>query len=226
MTMFVVMEVHPFLDGSGRTARLAMNCVLSTERLSRIIIPTVYRGDYLLPLKALSHHREAQPLLAATGCRSSCSSLRASSTRWSTCSSFPPARDAGPILTAIATWQAGTPRTWDLDDSCLPDRKGYNSHMEKATVSKLKNNLSAYLRKVRSGQPVLIYDRDLPIARIERIETSGRGADRLALLAAQGITRPAGRPLSPRELRSLLPRLLPRAARVVDALMDERASDR
>lgn len=65
MTMFVVTEVHPFLDGNGRTARLAMNCVLSAERFSRIIIPTVYREDYLLPLKALSHHREAQPLLAA-----------------------------------------------------------------------------------------------------------------------------------------------------------------
>jgi Fic family protein len=64
MTMFVVAEVHPFIDGNGRTARLAMNCVLSAERLSRIIIPTVYREDYLLPLKALSHHREAQPLIA------------------------------------------------------------------------------------------------------------------------------------------------------------------
>jgi hypothetical protein len=65
MTMFVVTEVHPFLDGNGRTARLAMNCVLSAEKLSRIIIPTVYREDYLLPLKALSHHREAQPLVSA-----------------------------------------------------------------------------------------------------------------------------------------------------------------
>jgi prevent-host-death family protein len=53
--------------------------------------------------------------------------------------------------------------------------------MQKATVSKLKNNLSAYLRKVRAGEPVLIYDRDVPIARIERIESSGRGGDRLAL---------------------------------------------
>jgi prevent-host-death family protein len=98
--------------------------------------------------------------------------------------------------------------------------------MEKATVSRLKNNLSAYLRKVRSGQPVLIYDRDVPIARIERIETSGRGVDRLALLTAQGITRPAARPLSPRELRTLLPRPLPRSARVLDALLEERAHDR
>ncbi|HEX4150707.1 MAG TPA: type II toxin-antitoxin system prevent-host-death family antitoxin [Steroidobacteraceae bacterium] len=99
--------------------------------------------------------------------------------------------------------------------------------MEKATVSKLKNNLSAYLRKVRSGHPVLIYDRDVPIARIERIEASGRGAERLALLAAQGITRPAARPpLSLRELCELLPRPLPRSARIFDALQEERAQDR
>ncbi len=65
MTMFVVTEVHPFIDGNGRTARLAMNCVLSAEKLSRIIIPTVYREDYLLPLKALSHHKESQPLIAS-----------------------------------------------------------------------------------------------------------------------------------------------------------------
>jgi fido (protein-threonine AMPylation protein) len=65
MAMFVVTEVHPFMDGNGRTARLVMNCMLSAQKLSRIMIPTVYREDYLLPLKALSHHREAQPLVAA-----------------------------------------------------------------------------------------------------------------------------------------------------------------
>jgi hypothetical protein len=65
MTMFVVAEVHPFLDGNGRTARLAMNCVLSAERLSRIIIPTIYREDYLLPLKALSHHHDGAPLVTS-----------------------------------------------------------------------------------------------------------------------------------------------------------------
>jgi antitoxin (DNA-binding transcriptional repressor) of toxin-antitoxin stability system len=98
--------------------------------------------------------------------------------------------------------------------------------MEKATVSKLKDNLSAYLRKVRAGSTIVIYDRDVPIACIERIEASGRGGDRLALLKAQGITRPASRTLSPRELRTLLPRLLPRKARLAEALRDERSEGR
>jgi Fic/DOC family len=65
MTMFVVSEVHPFIDGNGRTARLAMNCVPSAASLSRIIVPTVYREDYLLPLKALSNNADARPFVAA-----------------------------------------------------------------------------------------------------------------------------------------------------------------
>ena len=36
MIMFVVAEVHPFSDGNGRTARLAMNCMLSARALSRV----------------------------------------------------------------------------------------------------------------------------------------------------------------------------------------------
>lgn len=65
MTMFVVSEVHPFKDGNGRTARLAMNCLLSAAGQSRIIVPTVYREDYLLPLKSLSSHAEAAPYVRA-----------------------------------------------------------------------------------------------------------------------------------------------------------------
>jgi hypothetical protein len=65
MTMFVISEVHPFKDGNGRTARLAMNCVLSAAGLSRIIVPTVYREDYLLPLKSLSNHADAAPYIRA-----------------------------------------------------------------------------------------------------------------------------------------------------------------
>ncbi len=57
--MFVVAEVHPFLDGNGRTARLALNAILTQAGLTRILVPTVFREDYLLPLKALS--RQADP---------------------------------------------------------------------------------------------------------------------------------------------------------------------
>ncbi|TLY58044.1 MAG: type II toxin-antitoxin system prevent-host-death family antitoxin [Gammaproteobacteria bacterium] len=98
--------------------------------------------------------------------------------------------------------------------------------MEKATVSKLKNNLSAYLRKVRAGHAVVIYDRDVPIARLERIESSGRGADRLTLLRAQGVTRPPLRLLSAEKLRAALSNPVRRSARVLEALQLDRAEDR
>jgi antitoxin (DNA-binding transcriptional repressor) of toxin-antitoxin stability system len=110
--------------------------------------------------------------------------------------------------------------------SCGAPDIGYNSHMDKATVSKLKDNLSAYLRKVRAGHPVVIYDRDVPIARLERIESSGSGSDRLALLRAQGLTRPPSRPLSTAQLRTALAASLPRHAQLSDALRSERDEGR
>ena len=98
--------------------------------------------------------------------------------------------------------------------------------MEKATVSKLKNNLSAYLRKVRAGHAVVIYDRDVPIARLERIESTGRGADRLALLSAQGVTRAPIRPLLSAKLRFSLSTPAAGSARLLQALQQDRAEDR
>jgi antitoxin (DNA-binding transcriptional repressor) of toxin-antitoxin stability system len=98
--------------------------------------------------------------------------------------------------------------------------------VEKASVSKLKNNLSAYLRKVRAGQPVVIYDRDVPIARIERIETKSRVSDGLALLHAQGAVRPPLRPASAAALREMLSDPLRRAVKLAEAVAEDRQDDR
>ncbi len=48
--MFLVSEVHPFLDGNGRSARVAMNGELVPHHMHRIIIPTVLRNDYVSAL--------------------------------------------------------------------------------------------------------------------------------------------------------------------------------
>ena len=98
--------------------------------------------------------------------------------------------------------------------------------MEKATISNLKNNLSAYLRKVRAGHAVVIYDRDVPIARLQRIESTERGADRLALLSAQGVTRAPLRPLLSAKLRSSFSVPIAGSAQVLKALKQDRAEDR
>jgi Fic/DOC family len=63
LAMFVVAEVHPFTDGNGRTARLAKNLFLTQAGLTRIIIPTVYRDDYISALKALSSNAHPIPLV-------------------------------------------------------------------------------------------------------------------------------------------------------------------
>lgn len=58
--MFLISEVHPFLDGNGRTARVMMNAELVKQGQSKIIIPTVYRDDYMLALRRLT--RQQDPL--------------------------------------------------------------------------------------------------------------------------------------------------------------------
>lgn len=62
LAMYVVAEVHPFLDGNGRMARLAMNAELSANREQRIIIPTGLRDNYLASLRALTHNDRPEPL--------------------------------------------------------------------------------------------------------------------------------------------------------------------
>ena len=54
--MFLISEVHPFADGNGRAARIMMNAELIATGESRIIVPTVYRNNYLMALKALSQN--------------------------------------------------------------------------------------------------------------------------------------------------------------------------
>lgn len=61
--MFLVSEVHPFADGNGRAARIMMNAELVAGGEQRIIIPTVFRNDYLTSLKALSQNGNAAPLI-------------------------------------------------------------------------------------------------------------------------------------------------------------------
>lgn len=59
MMHFLVSEVHPFNDGNGRTARVMMNAELVAANQNKIIIPSVYRDDYILSLKKLSRQGDA-----------------------------------------------------------------------------------------------------------------------------------------------------------------------
>jgi hypothetical protein len=56
--MFMISEVHPFTDGNGRISRIMGNAELFKSGLSRIIVPTVYREDYIMSLKKFTNRKE------------------------------------------------------------------------------------------------------------------------------------------------------------------------
>jgi prevent-host-death family protein len=71
---------------------------------------------------------------------------------------------------------------------------GYNGHVT-VSIAQLKNGLSGYLQRVRSGEAILIRDRNLPIARLEPLagDISAEEAD----LAAAGLLRLPSEPFDP-----------------------------
>jgi len=95
--------------------------------------------------------------------------------------------------------------------------------MQRATVSEIKNRLSAYLKKVRSGETVLILDRDEPVARLERVPPGADPEDRLTRLERSGLLRRASEPLPLAELREAAPAS---GRSVVGALVEERRGGR
>jgi Fic family protein len=58
--MFLLSEIHPFLDGNGRLARIMMNAELTKENQTKIIIPTVFREDYMGALKKLTKQGDCE----------------------------------------------------------------------------------------------------------------------------------------------------------------------
>src|SRR4051812_3162043 len=65
LAMFLVSEVHPFNEGNGRLARLIMDAELSVAGSCRIIIPTLFREEYLDCLRILTREGNPTPFLDA-----------------------------------------------------------------------------------------------------------------------------------------------------------------
>jgi hypothetical protein len=53
--MLLITECHPFDDGNGRMARIVSNGMLSAGGQVRIVIPTVYRNNFLAGLAGVSN---------------------------------------------------------------------------------------------------------------------------------------------------------------------------
>ena len=57
--------MHPFEDGNGRISRLMMNAELVSSGQAKIIVPTVFRQDYIGALRRLSRNGDADVLVVA-----------------------------------------------------------------------------------------------------------------------------------------------------------------
>ena len=95
--------------------------------------------------------------------------------------------------------------------------------MERVTIGKLRDQLSAYLRKVRDGETILVLDRNRVIARLEPVTGTVSDEERLARLEAMGIIKRPKRRGSRDEVLAVLGREMPvPAGSIVQALADER----
>ena len=63
--MFLVSEVHPFVDGNGRLSRIFLNAELTAAGQCRVMIPLSYRDEYLTALRALTRNNRPRPIWRA-----------------------------------------------------------------------------------------------------------------------------------------------------------------
>lgn len=56
-----LVDIHPFIDGNGRTARLLMNLILVSRGYGVVSIPPVLRNDYISALSASRHLNDMEP---------------------------------------------------------------------------------------------------------------------------------------------------------------------
>ena len=97
--------------------------------------------------------------------------------------------------------------------------------MVRVSISRLKDQLSAYLKKVEGGQTVIVTDRNKPVAQLTSILEPASDDEQMAGLIEQGVlTPPRQPPLSIEEIRRRRP--VVQGAGVLDALLEERREGR
>jgi prevent-host-death family protein len=93
--------------------------------------------------------------------------------------------------------------------------------MKTATITEVKNQLSAIIDRVKAGESVVVTDRGQPVATIEPVRADADQAAWLRRLERSGTVRPASKSPSPPPTR------LPSAnGSAVEALINERRSGR
>jgi prevent-host-death family protein len=98
--------------------------------------------------------------------------------------------------------------------------------MRIATITEVKNKLSALIDRVRAGESILIVDRGRPVARLEpAVSVDEESGGRLARLERAGIVRVGGG-RAPVSLLLKPPPRLRRPADAVKLLLEERREGR
>jgi prevent-host-death family protein len=95
--------------------------------------------------------------------------------------------------------------------------------MKTASISQLKNGLSAYIDQVRAGETVLVTDRGVVVARLEPAGARSDASDRLQRLERAGLVR-VGRGAPPIDLVRAPGPPLREGRSIVDVVLDERRS--
>lgn len=102
--------------------------------------------------------------------------------------------------------------------------------MERVTIGKLRNSLSAYLRKVKAGETVIVCDRDTPVARLAPVgpaDTVETKDERVARLVVEGKLIPPKNPIGHEKLMEMLRRPPPKSRKsIVQTLIEEREEGR
>jgi prevent-host-death family protein len=97
--------------------------------------------------------------------------------------------------------------------------------MKTATITEAKNQLSALIDRVRSGERILITDRGRAVARLEPVVTAADATGRRERLERAGLARAGTAPVPLEDLERPAPRL-PEGASAVQAVLDERRTGR
>jgi prevent-host-death family protein len=67
--------------------------------------------------------------------------------------------------------------------------------MKTVNIAELKNRLSLYLKRAKSGEEIVVRDRDRPVARIVPLQAGADEDAQLTALAARGVVRLGEGPL-------------------------------
>ena len=130
---FMLTDIHPFADGNGRISRIMMTKEFVGSGMSRVVIPTVYRDDYIGGLRALTNHGNPTSLVRALDlCQkvtAACTAATADQaiTAWASTYAFvepgPHARLEMPSTARTVVWREEIPAPeeyWNAVDTAKP----------------------------------------------------------------------------------------------------------